>query len=135
MDPVNVELLQQMQEVRGQRRAFENLLHFVAELQLERQTQLRVETGGWGGACSPFGIPDSPCLVHACHTLTGPWDGCCWGRQVARHVWQWLCKLQWPSDIDGVGITWLELFVSFCLDQQVLIGVIQTVQYASIDPR
>ncbi|CAK9099505.1 RNase H domain-containing protein [Durusdinium trenchii] len=137
-DPVNAELLKQMREVRQQRQELDAFLQFVAALQLDRQAQLDMK-------CLTSDGPVHPNAFRTLHNWSLPeprpplelgseaWDGCCWGRQTACHVWRWLSKLQWPasiaaSDNDGVGITWLELFVSFCLDQKVLISVLRAVQ-------
>ena len=134
-DPVNAELLMQMREVRQQRSDLDAFLQYVAALQLERQTQLDLQKLT---SDEPISASAFQCLVSWTVSLPRPpfdlafeaWEGCCWGRDIACRVWRWISQLVWPAHIapddnDGVGVTWLELFVSFCLDQQVLIGVLR----------
>ena len=127
-----------MRDIRQQRLDLDAFLQYVAALQLERQTQLDLQklTGDEPIPSSAFQNLASwsiPVPRTRIELASDAWEGCSWGCDIACHVWRWICKLQWPAHIaaddnDGVGVTWLELFVSFCLDQKILIGVIRQAQ-------
>eukprot|EP00438_Fugacium_kawagutii_P011852 Skav236794 [mRNA] locus=scaffold1361:450447:451916:- [translate_table: standard] len=56
---------------------------------------------------------------------------CSWGLPSARAMLQWLSRIQWPLEPgqgplgQDTGTTWVELFLSFAIDQQQLVPVIR----------